>query len=135
VAAPQPFTASPGNASAATLDASHVLVAGGVGSTADVGGAAPARVLDLACGTMCAPALWPGSLPLVRAEAFMLAPGAALVTGDDAAGSSHVFRVTATESKEIALKAPRRNARMIALPVKGTVAIVGGASPCEQYVE
>jgi hypothetical protein len=43
--------------------------------------------------------------------------------------------LSATESKEIALKAPRRNARMIALPVKGTVAIVGGASPCEQYVE
>ena len=120
---------------ATTLDASHVLVAGGVGSTADVGGAAPARVLDLACGTMCSPAVWPGSLPLVRAEAFTLAPNAALVTGDDIAGASHVFRVSATESKEIALKAPRRNARMIALPVKGTVAIVGGAAPVEQYVE
>jgi hypothetical protein len=120
---------------ASTLDASHVLVAGGVGSSADVGGAAPARVVDLSCGSMCTPAIWPGPLPLVRAESFTLAPGAALVAGDDAAGASHVFRVTATESKEIPLKAPRRNARMIGLPVKGTVAIVGGAAPIEQYIE
>lgn len=120
---------------ASALDASHVLVAGGVGSSVDVGGSAPARVLDLACASMCTPAVWPGALPLVRAEAFTLAQDAALVAGDDATGASHVFRVSAAGSKEIALKAPRRNARLIALPVKGTAAIVGGAAPLEQYAE
>ena len=120
---------------ASSLDASHVLVAGGVGSTADVMGAAPARVLDLACASMCTPALWPGALPLVRAEAFTLGPTAALVAGDDASGASRVFRVSAMGSNEIALKAPRKNARLVALPVKGTAAIVGGAAPFEQYAE
>ncbi|MDB4936099.1 MAG: hypothetical protein JWP87_3071 [Labilithrix sp.] len=121
--------------SATTLDGSHVLVAGGVGSPADVAGAAPARVIDLGCASMCTPAVWPGTMPLVRAESFTLAPDAALVAGDDATGASRVFRVSAAESKEIPLKAPRRNARLVALPVKGTVAIVGGAAPIEQYVE
>jgi hypothetical protein len=120
---------------ASALDASHVLVAGGVGSSVDVGGSAPARVLDLACASMCTPAVWPGALPLVRAEAFTLAQDAALVAGDDATGASRVFRVAAAGSQEIALKAPRRNARLIALPVKGTAAIVGGAAPFEQYAE
>jgi hypothetical protein len=120
---------------ASTLDASHVLVAGGVGSSADVMGAAPARVLDLACASMCTPAAWPGALPLVRAESFTLGPTAALVAGDDASGASRVFRVTATGSTEVAVKAPRKNARLVALPVKGTAAIVGGAAPFEQYAE
>ncbi len=120
---------------ASSLDVSHVLVAGGVGSTADVMGSAPARVLDLACAAMCTPAVWPGTLPLVRAESFTLGPTAALVTGDDASGASRVFRVTGTGSTEVALKAPRKNARLVALPVKGTAAIVGGAAPFEQYAE
>jgi hypothetical protein len=120
---------------AAALDASHVLVAGGAGSSADVAGAAPARVLDLACASMCTPAVWPGALPLVRAESFALAQDAALVAGDDATGASRVFRVSATGSTEIALKAPRRNARLVALPIKGTAAIVGGAAAFEQYSE
>lgn len=120
---------------ASTLDASHVLVAGGAGSAVDVAGAAPARVLDLACAATCKPAVWPGMLPLVRAESLTLAQNAALVAGDDATGASRVFRVTDQGTTEIAVKAPRRNARLIALPVKGTAAIVGGAAPFEQYAE
>jgi hypothetical protein len=120
---------------ASTLDASHVLVAGGNGSTADVAGAAPPRVLDLACASMCVPAVWPGALPLVRAESFTLAPDAALVAGDDATGASRVFRVSAAGATEVPLRSPRRGARLVALPIKGTVAIVGGAPAIEQYVE
>lgn len=120
---------------ASTLDASHVLVAGGVGSATDVAGAAPARVLDLACTADCKPVVWPGALPLVRAESFTLTPTVALIAGDDAAGATRVFRASATETREIALKAPRRNGRLVALPIKGTVAIVGGNAPIEQYVE
>ena len=120
---------------ATSLDASHVLVAGGVGSPADVGGAAPARVIDLACAAACVPAVWPGAMPLVRAESFSLAQGAVLVAGDDATGASRVFRATAQGSTEISVKAARRNARLIGLPVAGTAAIVGGSAPIEQYLE
>jgi hypothetical protein len=120
---------------ATALDGSHVLVVGGVGSPTDVGGAAQARVLDLACTTDCKPTPWMGTLPLVRAEAIALAPDVALVLGDDASGASRLFRATATGPKEITLKVPRRGARMQALPVKNTVAIVGGAPEIEQYTE
>jgi hypothetical protein len=120
---------------ASTIDASHVLVAGGTGSAIDVAGAAPARVFDLACAATCTPATWPGTLPLVRAESLMLTQDAALVAGDDATGASRVFRVSSQGTTEIALKVPRRNARLIGLPIKGTAAIVGGAAPIEQYRE
>jgi hypothetical protein len=120
---------------ASTLDASHVLVAGGVGSTADVAGAAPARVLDLACSADCKAVVWPGALPLVRADAFTLAPNAALLAGDDATGATRAFRASDTGLREVPLKAPRRGGRLLALPIKGTAAIVGGNAPIEQYVE
>ena len=120
---------------ATALDGSHVLVVGGVGSAADVNGAAQARVIDLACATACTPAPWQGTLPLVRAEALTLAADAALVVGDDPAGASHVFRLTPGGPKELPLRVPRRGARLIALPVKGTAAIVGGAPSIEQYRE
>jgi len=71
---------------ASTLDASHVLVAGGVGSAVDIAGSAPPRVLDLACAAMCTPLVWKGALPLTRAESFTLTPDAALIAGDDATG-------------------------------------------------
>ena len=121
---------------ASTLDASHVLVAGGAGSAVDVAGAAPPRVLDLACAAMCTPLVWPGTLPLVRAESFTLAPDAALLAGDDATGATRAFRASATALLEVAVKSPRRNARLIALPIKGTAALVGGGpASIEQYVE
>lgn len=120
---------------ASSLDASRVLVAGGVGSSLDVGGAAPARVLDLACSADCKPLAWTGSLPLVRAESVTLAPNVALVAGDDATGAMRVFRASDAGMKEVLLKAPRRNARLVALPIEGTVGIVGGNAPIEQYLE
>jgi len=131
-----PFPADPVKGCGATaLDGSHVLVVGGVGSPADVGGAAQARVIDLACTTDCKPVPWTGTLPLVRAEAIALAPDVALVLGDDASGASRLFRATAAGPKEITLKVARRGARMQALPVKNTVAILGGAPEIEQYTE
>jgi hypothetical protein len=92
-------------------------------------------VFDLTCTTACTPVPWAGTLPLVRAEAFTLGADAALVLGDDATGASRVFRATAGGPTEIALKIPRRGARLLALPVKGTLAIVGGAPSIETYVE
>ena len=120
---------------ASSLDASHVLVAGGTGYPAATGGAAPARVLDLACAAACVPSVWPGLMPLVRADSFTLAQGAVLVAGDDEVGASRAFRATAEGTTEIAVKAPRRGARLVALPIKGTAALVGGTAPIEQYLE
>ena len=109
---------------AATLDGSHVLIAG-----------EQTRVLDLACASECEPIAWPGALGLVRAEAFPLAPDAALVVGDDATGASKVFRVSAGGHVEIPLKTPRRGARLVPLPQHGLVMIAGGAPGLEQYAE
>ncbi len=131
-----PYPADPVTGCGATaLDGSHVLVVGGVGSPTDAGGTAQARVIDLACTTDCKPAPWMGTLPLVRAEAVALAADVALVLGDDASGASRLFRATAAGPTEIPLKVARRGARLQALPVKNTVAIVGGAPELEQYVE
>ena len=137
VGAKLPFPPDPVKGCAATaLDASHVLVVGGVGSPTDLNGTAQARVIDLACASSCTPVPWPGPLPLVRAEALTLAPDVVLVAGDDATGATHVFRLSAgAPPREIALRVPRRGARLIALPVTGTAAIVGGAPSLEQYVE
>jgi hypothetical protein len=136
IATPLPFPADAvKGCGASALDATHVLVVGGAGSPLDVAGAAAARVLDLGCADKCAPSPWPGALGLVRAEAFTLAPNAAIVAGDDATGASHVFRVTDGGAAEIGLKAARRGARLVALPVAGTLAIVGGAAAIEQYRE
>jgi hypothetical protein len=120
---------------ASTLDASHVVVSGGAGSPADVAGAAPVRVFDLACSADCKPLVWPGTLPLVRADSFTLAPNAVLLAGDDATGATRAFRASDMGLREVALKAPRRGGRLVALPVKGTAAIVGGNAPIEHYVE
>jgi len=136
LAAALPFPADAVKSCGATaLDPTHVLVAGGTGAASDQGGVAPARVLDLACTTSCAPAIWPGSAPLVRAQAAALTPDAALLVGDDASGATRAYRASAAGTKEIPLRAPRRGGRLVALPVRGQLAIVGGAAPVEQYLE
>jgi hypothetical protein len=120
-----PFPSDPiRGCGAAALDGSHVLVVG-----------EQARVLDLACAANCEPALWPGALGLVRAEAFTLAPDAALVLGDDVTGASRVFRASASGVTEIPLKTPRRGARLVPLPQDGIVMIAGGGPGLEQYAE
>jgi hypothetical protein len=128
-----PYPADPIHGCAATtLDANHVLVAGGVmpdGSTR------PAHVLDLGCTTNCTPATWPGPVPLVRADATTLAGDAALVAGDDASGATHVYRVAAAGLKEVPLKTPRRGARLLAIPGNASVVLGGGAPGIEEYRE
>ncbi|MBX3226937.1 MAG: hypothetical protein KIT84_40815 [Labilithrix sp.] len=128
LATPLPFPPDPIERCAATaLDGTHVLVAGGDGG--------PARVLDLTCTTACAPVAWSGAIPLVRADAADLAPDAALVVGDDAAGATHVYRASPGELREVPLKNPRRGARLVRAPANG-LAIVGGDAPgIEMYRE
>jgi hypothetical protein len=110
---------------ASTLDGTHVLVAG-----------KEARVLDLACAADCKAAPWPGTLDLVRAEAFTLFPDAVLVVGDDASGNTKAIRASNGGPRDVPLKTPRRGAHVVALPQNGYAAIVGGgAAGIEQYVE
>jgi hypothetical protein len=131
-ATPLPFPSDPVRGCAATtLDTTHVLVAGG---TDPAGQPGPARVLDLGCATNCTAAPWPDVVPLVRAQAATLAPDAALVVGDDAAGASHAFRVATTGLREIAFKIPRRGARLVVTPMNSVV-VMGGGAGIEQYVE
>ncbi|HVH48145.1 MAG TPA: hypothetical protein VM925_37685, partial [Labilithrix sp.] len=125
---PLPFPADSVRGCAATaLDNAHVAIAGG-------GSGGPVRVLDLACTTACGPASWPDSLPLVRAEAFALAPDAAIVLGDDASGASHAYRASAAGLRELPLRIPRRGARLVATPTNA-YAVVGGGPGIEQYRE
>lgn len=110
---------------ATALDGTHLLVAG-----------KEARVLDLACAADCKPVAWPGTLDLVRAEAFTLFPDAVLVVGDDASGNTKAIRASNGGPRDVPLKNPRRGARLVALPQNGYAAIVGGgAAGIEQYVE
>lgn len=125
---PYPADAAKG-CGAAALDPTHVLVAGGTP------GPANAKVIDLACGKDCAPVLWKGSVDLTRVTAAALGPGAALVVGDAPGGETRALRLTPEGASEVPLKAPRRGGRLLALPVKGHVAVLGGAAAIERYLE
>ncbi len=111
----------------ATLDGNHVVVAGGSTMTA-----LPPRVIDLACTAGCMPAPWAGTVPIVRAQGYGLAPDAAFFVGDDDMGQTHAFRFSVMEQHEIPLRVPRKGARLIALPT-GAAAVVGGAADIETY--
>lgn len=132
VATPLPFPPDAvRGCGAATLDQSHVAIAGG--ATAEVG--APVRVLDLTCTTACAPTAWPDALPLVRAEAIALGEGALFVLGDDAVGTTHAYRVSPNGAREVPLKNPRRGARLVATPTNAVAVVGGGAPGIELYRE
>lgn len=128
IATPLPFPSDPVRGCAATaLDPTHVLVAGGDGG--------PARVLDLACSASCTPAPWSGAVPLVRTEAADLAADAALLVGDDAEGSTHAYRASPTELREIPLRNPRRGAHLVRAPAESLLVVGGGAAGIEMYRE
>jgi hypothetical protein len=112
-------------AGASALDASHVLLAGGVTAS---GGAAATRVLDLTCGQGCSPTLW-GSPPetLVTAQAFAIDAATAFVVGNDGAGSTHTMTLSAGGATELPLRNARTNARGVYLPT-GAIGVVGGGS-------
>ncbi len=81
---------------AATLDSTHVLVAGGIlPSGLDAG----VRSLDLSCRTSsCTPTVW-SALPvaLATAQPFTFSPADALVVGNEAgSGRTHAFRLSMT---------------------------------------
>jgi hypothetical protein len=127
-AAPLPFDPDAvASCGLATLDATHVVVAGGTRSP-DV---AP-FVIDLACGSNCHPAPWKDVLSMPRAQAFGLGSDAALFVGDDASGNTHVFRAGSAGQREVPLKVGRKGARGLPMP-DGSIGIVGGAPEIETY--
>ncbi|MBX3201020.1 MAG: hypothetical protein KF894_22965 [Labilithrix sp.] len=127
LAAPLPFPPDPvKGCGAAALDSAHLAVVGG--------GDGPVRVLDLACTSDCAPAPWPDTLPLARADVHALAPDVAFIVGDDAAGDTRAYRATAAGVREIPLRVPRRGARLVPTAI-GAPAVVGGAAGIEQYLD
>ncbi len=130
-AVPLPFPADPVvGAGASALDASHLLLAGGV---SPAGASAPTRVADLGCSMGCAPVTWPNlAIPLTSAQAFTLDPASALVVGDDASGASHLFTLRADAATEVPFKIGRHGARGAAV-VGGAVVFTGGATTLEQY--
>jgi hypothetical protein len=135
VATPLPFPAeSVRGCGAATLDNTHIAIAGGTGATGDTGSGLPVRVLDLACAAACALAPWPDPIALSRAQLVGFAPDAAFVLGDDATGATHAYRASATGMREIPLRIPRRGARLFVTPTN-TIGIVGGGAGIEQYLE
>lgn len=133
-ATPLPYAADPvTGCGASALTPSHILVAGG--SLAGAIARRPGRVLDLACTKDCAPFPWPNDIALARASVVTLTPEAAVVAGDDATGGSLVFRISSKDSRPIPLKVPRKGAQILALPMPGQLAVIGGAPAIEAYVE
>ncbi|MEO8873947.1 MAG: hypothetical protein ABI461_00035 [Polyangiaceae bacterium] len=121
--------------SATGLDASHVLVAGGVDS---LGNPAAVRVFDLGCSGTCAATLWTNgpAIALSPSQIFSLGFDGnaqdALLFGDDRAGASHVFRLSPTSSTEIPYKVARHGARAVRLAIPA-IAVVGGANVVESF--
>jgi len=130
-ALPFPSDATTG-AGAVALDDKAVLLAGGVDA---MGADAKLRVVDLSCSASCAPNVWSTALPapLVRARAFALGDGSALVVGDDATGATHATRVSQTAIADAPIKAARSGATAIFGPT-GFIAIAGGAGVIETFV-
>lgn len=118
---------------ATSLDAQHVLVAGGVTEAGDDAGV---RAIDLSCNSSaCAPAAWPPlPQPLTPAQAFANDAADVLVVGDDASGTTQVFRLTpGAPPTPVPTKVPHKGARAIISPM-GSVVLYGGAGEIESFV-
>jgi len=135
--APRDYPPDPSVGSgAATLDASQVLIAGGLlpdGSSAGV------RVIDPSCTAQCAPATWQSlGTPIASAQAFAIDATSAVVVGSEPAtgatpGLTHVYNVTSTATAEVPTKVPHHFATAVASPigVVGSVLLLGGAPAIE----
>jgi hypothetical protein len=82
---------------------------------------------------MCAPTKW-SALPVAVESARVASFDAAhaLVVGDDAAGLTHVFRLTSTSATDVPTKVPHTKARMAISPLH-TIVLVGGAAEIESF--
>jgi hypothetical protein len=115
----------------AMLDGQHVLLAGGMTAA---GSDAGARVIDLACAMQCMPVTWTAlPTPLGSSQVFASDATNALVVGNEAAGTTHVYRVTMTSAAELPTKVPHTNARALVSPL-GSVVLLGGRGEIESFV-
>jgi hypothetical protein len=135
------YPADPTTGSAmAALDGTHVLVVGGAGA----GGADPgARVFTIPCNAPpCVATSWEASVltPLSFAQAFAIDAASAFVTGEDATGAMHAYRLSSSKVAEIPFRLARSHARGLRLPLdarapgEGPVAIVGGNPTIESFI-
>ena len=137
IAIPYPADVTTG-AGMAALDGTHLLVVGGSdGSGADPG----ARVFTVPCKSgACAASAWQASVltPLALTQAFAIDASSAFVTGEDARGAMHAYRLSPMSVAEVPFRVPRSRARGIRLPFgapgTGPVAIVGGSPTLESFV-
>ena len=121
------------------LDGTHVLVVGG--GEAGAGGVG-ARVLTVPCGatTPCTTTPWQATLPsaLTLAQALTIDTSTAFVTGEDASGAMHAYRLSATSVAEIPFRIPRSHARAVRLPLglgsAAPIALVGGNPTIESFI-
>jgi len=139
---PLAFPADPvAGASAVALDASRVLLAGGV---APDGTPASPRIVDISCASSCAPAVLAddGDALLLGSHLHALSAGRALLVGEAPAGTSDAGRTRVVlltisgqslESTVIPLREPRKGAVSAMLPT-GMPVVCGGLSPEGQPV-
>jgi len=121
---------------AASLDGTHVLVAGG--ALAD-GSSAGVHTIDLSCTSQCTPTPWPPlGATVVGAQVFAINATSAIVVGSEPStgavpGLTHVYQVTSATATEVPTKVAHTNAGALASPVGvvGSVLLVGGAPEIE----
>jgi hypothetical protein len=138
-ATPIPYPADVATGAGMTaLDGSHVLVVGGAGPN---GGDPGARVFTVPCATIaCTATSWQSSVltPLALAQSFAIDRSTALVTGEDASGGMHAYRLAATSVTEVPFRVARSHARAVRLPLgtpgAGPIALVGGATTIESFI-
>jgi hypothetical protein len=127
---PDPST----GAGAAMLDASHVLLAGGVTtSNGDPG----VRAIDLQCAppssSSCVENWATFPFALASAQTFAWTPTDGLVVGNQLkTGTTYVFRLSTRTATEVPTRVPHTNARAVGSPV-GTVVLFGGANVIESF--
>lgn len=127
---PLPFDPDPvAGAAAVLVDAVSLALVGGV----EPGGAgAPTRILSPACVSACAVAELDGSappVPLARAVGYRIAPGHALVFGNDGS-ADRAFDVTIAGPgaiSELPLRVPRSGATLLPTP-NGALSLLGGVT-------
>ena len=122
-------------AGAAQLDATHVLLSGGISSTLlDPG----TRVLDLNCASLasaCVAPWQPGlPVPLATAQTFTWStPNDGLVVGNEfGSGKTHVFRLSPTSATEVPTRTAHTYASAVWSPV-GSIVLFGGSASIESF--
>jgi len=103
------------------LDSARLLRLGG-----ELGSApAPSVELSLGCSSSCTPEPAGDAIELLRARAFSLGPGRALLVGADQGGQTRAVRWEAGKAASVELRDARRDAAAVLLP-SGHVGIAGG---------